>query len=314
MADFELQIDSTMSSSPQHSGPAARPVQFHDIPPEVRLKIYRHFIPNNEIVHIDLPSACPKKYDDGFEGAFLGFRRREWWDEGWGWIKSLDPDNLHWSKINATNKNGIFCVSKTISEEALGVLYGENIFEVDLMYYERFIPFETLSKALTRRIKKLKIVAHADEKISYQNWILNQSLWATVFQDLTNFYFEVQTSDRPQDWYVGLETWTSEKQEWHDSVWCFELTSCFKYLQGCEVMLTVEQSPDKRVGDFVEKSLPRGYRKFEGDTPGNGIFKWKLGFIEPGAIFGTSPSGDYLCGSGQIDGEGEDGVLEEVQG
>lgn len=112
MTKFQNEIGSMEFLSKGSSAPASAPrkgTSFFHLPLELRLIIYRHYVPQRRCVEV----STPLRFMDNYSGAFKG---------------DLDLDHRpidKWSDVPAGNRTGIFRVSKQASEETLDILYGE---------------------------------------------------------------------------------------------------------------------------------------------------------------------------------------------
>jgi hypothetical protein len=88
-------------------------------------------------------------------------------------------------------RTGILEVSRAISNEALDILYGQNIFVVDI-HGEGYLQFHKFSVANLRRVHYLRIVAQL-MGVSYgRPLVFDPQLWLPLLEGLLQFCIMAQ--------------------------------------------------------------------------------------------------------------------------
>lgn len=308
MANLEDYLGSpelpSKSSTTQASSSALKKVTgFLDFPFELRLKIYRHYVPRRRLIYLsnNWKTYTPPKFIEGT----------------WGRIERVDLDGRpieDWSAVPHGKKSSIFRVCKQVSEEALEILYGENIFQVYLRVYIRMFP-----EAMWPRIKKLELMAVPGS----DDPEIGKLPWSSIFQSLDVLYFGIPGN---QCYYCRLnvehEKYAETPEDTADakyflerdeifSQWCSNAAICFKHLGDCDVVLKIRPSPCKRREELIENQLlssgyrkiqshdydedgsPDHYSKAQGDVPVNGLFR-RITRAAPKMAMGTPLSSDDL--------------------
>jgi len=132
------QIDSPSIAGNSQTGP----FHFMRLPFELRLQIYHYIIPTRQAVDVYKPYF--QAISDGKSKRFIPRGRRN----------------------NSNNDNSIisiFCISKTISEETLDILYGENLFKLEFVLNREWTRdlSASFTEANIQRMRRLVIIPHA---------------------------------------------------------------------------------------------------------------------------------------------------------
>ncbi|RDL38617.1 uncharacterized protein BP5553_02957 [Venustampulla echinocandica] len=146
--------------------PRVPPISLLQLPFEMRLQIYRHSIPRKRVV------SSTFVFDEFCTRWYLG----EVDDHDCFDTKLISGGDMNESDYQGRkSKNGttIFLLSKQISEEALDVLYGENIFRLPLDGAGQDW-LKTFTEANRRRIRYLLLTARPQLPLLVQ---LEQGLW-----------------------------------------------------------------------------------------------------------------------------------------
>lgn len=110
-------------------------------------------------------------------------------------------------------KTGILEVSRTISQEALDVLYGQHVF-VARIHGEDHKKLAGLSIANLRRIRRLRIVAQP-MGISYgpDQFVFDVQMWRPLLEGLSQLCIVAQQPLEARG-YFGAPTFTEDMDEW----------------------------------------------------------------------------------------------------
>ena len=154
-------ISATLESTPPL--PRTKPIGLFDIPLETRLRVYNYCIPRKRIVEVSGPRfhvRWPAKEDDDtqeFEGEDNSWDVEE--EDNSLDFGSVASDSVidHW-KISE-NRKSLLLVSKQIGEEALDLLYGENIFKLHLHGEGEYFLRKNFSGRNRRRMRYTLVIA-----------------------------------------------------------------------------------------------------------------------------------------------------------
>lgn len=88
-------------------------------------------------------------------------------------------------------RTAILCVSRQISEEALNVLYGENVFEIDIHHGNHNV-VRNFSLANQLRIRRLQVVIRPEGVSWVPSLRLDPTIWPRIFSNLTKLCIVAQ--------------------------------------------------------------------------------------------------------------------------
>jgi len=195
--------------------PPVSPTGLLRLPLEIRLQIYYYCIPRKYVIEVsnprfhigwpyeekdqtvDLEDALDFKDDIldleddtlglegtleledalGFEDDVVNLEANAVYSGGY----NLDMEGDYW---NRNNKNSIFLLSKQISEEALDILYGENIFKLHLYGEGEYYLKKNFTEVNRQRMRYLLLTAQP-MGVSYEpSRMPDNALWSSILPTL----------------------------------------------------------------------------------------------------------------------------------
>ncbi|KAF8847870.1 hypothetical protein BDZ45DRAFT_681615 [Acephala macrosclerotiorum] len=232
---------------------------FLRLPLEIREKIYLHLL---------LRSAVLVQY--------LNFEVGPWIMSMWEdpeWLAFDDTED-----IIPKRKTGILSVSRQISEEALNVLYGRNLFIVAVHggAHDKLLRFGT---ANIRRIRYLRLVAQPMGICFPEPMEFNSQLWTPLLTDLSQLCLVLQQPLQAGGGY-NAPTLEEDMREW--IAW---LEPILRYLAQNITETTIVGIDDNdlaETGEVVQKYFRYGYKKVQTVTGDKiferGEFSWESGY------------------------------------
>lgn len=200
---------------------------FLDIPLELRQEVYRFIFLAREPI----------------DQRSLVFKDEQTWQE--------------WKKRTA-----ILRVSRQVNGEALNVLYGENIFEVDVHHGNHNVVWN-FSLANQLRIRRLQLVIRP-EGISWVPPVrLNSPIWPQILSNLIKLCIVAQ-----QPLHLPTYSMDYDLNE-HMEQWLSGLKSTLDYVcQHISTRAVVEVDDDDReeTGEVIKAYFPYGYKKIRTKT------------------------------------------------
>lgn len=147
------------------------PMSFLDLPFELRLKIYRFYVPRGCFVWNKASSTIPE-----FHFVLLENRAR------------LTPRTFSQEPF----ETALLRVCKQVSEECLDVLYGENQFEMNLARGAQVVLQKAFTSQNIQRIRQLNVIARLtahppDVRLLPQP---DHQFWSVVIPQLRNFILQ----------------------------------------------------------------------------------------------------------------------------
>jgi hypothetical protein len=182
-------------------------------------------------------------------------------------------------EIFPKRKTGILSVSRQISEKALNVLYGSNLFMVQINggAHDNLIRFGTDN---IRRIQHLRLVAQPMGICYPKTLKIETQLWVPLLADLNRLCLVAQQPLEARGYY------NAPSLEEDVSKWVAWLEPILQYLVRNIAKTTIVEIDDDndlvKTGELVQKYFSPGYKKVNtivGDRMFmRGEFSWKTGY------------------------------------
>lgn len=200
------------------------------------------------------------------------------------WIRPFweDPERLAFfnntKNILPERKTGIFSVSRQISEEALNVLYGRNIFIVHIHNgaHRNLLKFGT---ANIRRIRHLRIVAQPTGTCFLEPMKFDSQLWVPLLTDLSQLCLVMQQPTEVRCYH------NAPNLEVEMRVWVAWLEPILRYLAQNITETTsvgIDDNSLVETADVVQKCFRSGYKEVHTVTGDRifkrGMFSWESGY------------------------------------
>ena len=247
-----------MPESSSQSG--NQPSGFLSLPLEVREDIYSHLLQRSAIVV-----------------QYLQFEADQWIMSIWE-----DPERQAFyadmEDFIPRRKTSILCVSKQISEEALQVLYGRNVFIVHVHggAYNKLLKFGT---ANLRRIHFLRLVAQPMGVCFPEPINFDSQLWMPLLTDLYQLCLVAQQPPRAGGYYNAPSLEEDMRQ------WIAWLEPILRYLAQNipeTTIFEIDSNDLVETGGVVQKYFRSGYQRVQTVTGDRifyrGMFSWESGY------------------------------------
>lgn len=287
------------------------------LPFEIRLQIYYHCIPRKRVIDVAHPHFIPQwpldlehrpqnpdhlEYVQDSEDDVERIQDSEDDVEHIQDSEENVEDNHHlthdfiasWDLIK--NQNSIFLLSKQISEEALDVLYGDNVFKLYLHGEGESYLKMNFSHQNRQRMKYLLLIAQP-RGVSYtpKNRV-DDVLWRCMLPHLKGLRI---VAEQPVEGgsYYGAPTHKQEMDCWIN--WFPPYMQCFGQYLVRETKIGVDADDHAETEELVKKCLPYGYQKIQCRLVGDFIFKrgqysWESGYWDDdGPMNSRDADGDW---------------------
>lgn len=210
-----------------------QPTGLLDVPFEIRLEIYRYLLTRRELIELQ-PNIV-------FSGQ---------------WPNKNFPPNTKRHPV-------ILLVSRQLSEEALSVLYGENVFRFSFNR-SRLTIFSQFAPANRQRIRRLQLVALHDMTFysslhDLHHHILRPiPILPPILANLTRLYIVAQQPLKTRT----FDNDPRPKREMHK--WLTYLEPVLEYVNQyvpSRATIEVDDNDMEETSELIKKYLPNGYRK-----------------------------------------------------
>jgi hypothetical protein len=224
------------------------------LPIEIRLQIYYYCIPRKRIIEATNPRFNQFSFVDPIPD-----------------LGSYNPNK---------NKNSIFLLSKQISEEALDVLYGDNVFKFSLDGEVEYHFQKNFTDRNRQRMRFLLLIAWPWGFSYTPEKTVDDALWCSILPHLKGLRLVV--GQPVEAWgYDNASRLEQDMDRWIN--WIRPFFQCFG--QHLSIQTNVEIDNDGRVetGALMKECLPHGYQEIRCRDFGDFIFKrgqfsWESGY------------------------------------
>ncbi|KAF2011502.1 hypothetical protein BU24DRAFT_426585 [Aaosphaeria arxii CBS 175.79] len=228
------------------------------LPIELRLEVYRHCIPQNRTVDVELSCFIYQSSDLDDMQDFAGFIYDL--EDGSGDRPDL-ANNISISTYRngiKSNLNSILRVSKQISEEALNVLYGDNYFELRLTGFGKSQFRRNFSYQNRQRIKRLVLIAQPEDSSCTKQSRVDDALWRFMLPQLTMLRIVIDTPVYKENIFDAR----TPKQKMEQCInWLLPYMQCFGQYLRAETKVEVDANGHAEMEELAKDCLPHGYQK-----------------------------------------------------
>ena len=273
--------------SKAHPPPPSPPTGLLRLPFELRLQIYNYCIPRKYVIDVSMLRFHTGGPYDGAD-RILNFNDApnfeddsldlEDTSDSDGDVRYLEGDEVDLEddnpdlKVDCWNReknNSIFLLSKQISQEALDVLYGDNIFKLQLHGEGELCLKKVFAEGNWQRIRYLLLIAEP-MGVSYEPGRMpDVSLWSSILPTLKGLRI---VAEQP-----------AEASSCHDSVtmidmhywveWFKPFLQCFGQYLTSETIVQIDVDGRAETRELVKECLPHGYREIRCRHVGDLVFE-----------------------------------------
>lgn len=180
-------------------------------------------------------------------------------------------------------------VSRQISDEALNVLYGDNVFKVILHGGGEYDLKTIFCEANKRRIRHIMLVLRP-MGVSYSpNFRVDTAMWDTILPHLRTLWI-VAEQPLEDDHYWNGHTVMEKMKEWIE--WLTPILECLAKTLSTKSTVLVDVDEREETGKLIQKYLLHGYRQMRTKT-GDFVFKRGEFSIESG--YWDDNDGPFNC-------------------
>jgi len=254
------------------------PASLDCLPFEIRLKIYYYCIPTKQVIVVSYPRFYAGWIHDYVDHT-LDFEDALNFEEDTAVLDSeadtvcserrLELESDYWTR-DKRNQNTIFLLSKQISEEVLNILYGENIFAVDLHGRGEHDLKENFAAANIERMRYLLLAAQP-RGFSYEPGIMpDDVLWSSVLPKVNGLRIvAAQPVHDPS--ILDNPAFLLEMDRWAN--WIKPYLQIFGQYLSKDSIVQVDINGQEETRELVKECLPCGYREIRCRHYGDMVFK-----------------------------------------
>ena len=229
-----------------------------DAPLEVRLRIYGFCLPRGRVIYANCPSFSVVLPPSGEKNTFI-------FEAG-----DDDPDfGVDLAKVDKSS-NGIFSVSKQVSEEALDILYGQNLFQLYLHAEGELLLRKNFSERNRQRMRHMLVVLQPLGFLIQPSWKPDHRLWSSILRNLVSFRLVAQEPFADIEYHDVLRH-EQEMDMW--LVWINPLLACFSQHLQIGTRVQVDFDEKEKAGELVKEHLTCGYQTIQCHVAGDRIFR-----------------------------------------
>ena len=292
------------------------------LPPEIRLQIYHYCIPRKRVIEASNPSFNTHYYSPNrildFEDVQdkADLRSAQGLEDDGAYDTDLEDAVVHgsdsqhrvvydptqnfedyfhnfWNRNK--NKNSIFILSKQISEEALDVLYGDNVFTLSLHGLGESNLKMKFTHRNRQRMRFLVLLAQPMGVSYTPEMVVDDALWRAILPNLKGLRLVLEQPVQARRDY-NAPTLEQDIDRWAN--WIRPFLQCFG--QHLSIRTNVQIDNDGRVetGAIMKECLPHGYREIRCRQFGDFVFKrgrfsWESGYWDEDDYPLNSHDADY---------------------
>ncbi|RDL37345.1 uncharacterized protein BP5553_04778 [Venustampulla echinocandica] len=261
------------------------------LPFEIRLQIYQHCIPQKRVISVSSPQfyikwPCERSnHTVDLENTRIssddGSNSEDDTLSSEGDVVNLEDCTLdfacrYWNRNK--NTNTIFLLSKQISEEALDVLYGYNIFKLYLQGEGEYYVKKNFAEANRQRMRHLILIAGPSGSSCTPGKIPDDALWCSLLPQLTALRIVAEQPLEVRYSYIAptLHYYIAPMPQqyvdcWID--WLRPFLQCFGQHLAIQTIVEIDVDGRPEIAALVKECLPPGYREIRCRPVGDFIFK-----------------------------------------
>jgi hypothetical protein len=231
---------------------------FMGLPLEIRLQIYCDSIPRERLIDVSRPSF--ENWLDTLDGKLCTKQRAIAMEFG--------RHEHFW--YPRRKLNSIFFVSRQISEEALDVLYGDNVFNVQLNADGENHLINNFTEANRRRMRRLLVTAEPRGSSYMPTMIPDNALWSSILPQL-RWLRIVAAQPLETSFYCGELTFEERLQRWIN--WLQPFLQCFSRNLLSQTIVEIDDNGCIQTRTLIKECLlPKGYREVQCHMFGDYVF------------------------------------------
>jgi hypothetical protein len=193
-------------------------------------------------------------------------------------------------------QNSILLVSKDISEEALDILYGENIFKLHLHGEGEYFIRKNFTDRNRQRMRHLLLIARPMGVSYTPEKTVDDTLWCSILPHLKGLRIILEQPVEAGSHY-NAPTLECEMARWVN--WVRPLLQCFGRHLSIQTEVQIDCDGRAETGALAKECLPYGYREIRCRHVGDLVFKrgqfsWESGYWDDdGPMNSHDADGDW---------------------
>jgi hypothetical protein len=193
-------------------------------------------------------------------------------------------------------RTAILCVSRQISGETLDVLYGENVFEIDIHHGNHNV-VRNFSLANQLRIRRLQFVIRPEGVSWVPSLRLDSTIWPRIFSNLTKLCIVAQQPLRLPRYFSDYDPSIDMNH------WLAGLKRALEWIRqhiSSDLFVEVDDDDREETSEVIMEYFPDGYKKVRTRT-GDWFFERDENPLESDSDYlehDDGDSGDSIFGDG----------------
>ena len=235
-----------------------KPLRFLDVSLDIRLRVFGLCLPRRRIVYANGPSfnvVSPFVSEGDFPPVDRG-------DESQGFGINVAND--------IQSSNGLFLVSRQVSDEALNVFYGQNLFQLYLHAEGDILLQKNFSECNRKRIRHLLVVLQPPGFLIHSGWKPDHRIWSSILPNLKTFRFVAQEPLAGADFHDVL-SYEQAMDMW--LIWINPLLRCFGQHLQPSTTVHVDFDENEEIGGLIKDHFTCNYHTIQCHIVGDRLFQ-----------------------------------------
>lgn len=260
---------------------------FLRLPLEIRLQIYRELIPQKRVVDVSFPQFYPilgRTYDYAsptrpcFSGSSSGVDSIAEADDTPLDLEDsrpfsadlANPGSITPSWDYGRDRDAIFVLSRQISDEALDVLYGGNIFKLHLNGEGEQYLKTNFTVENRKRMRHLRLIAQPCGVSYTPGTKPDDALWRLLLPQLASLRVVAEQPIQPGGYY-NAPTLEEETDRWFK--WITPFLECLGRYLSKDTLVRVDFDGRATTRELFKRHLPHGFEEIQCHSDGDLIFE-----------------------------------------
>lgn len=193
------------------------------------------------------------------------------------------------------NRNSIFHLSKRVSEEALDVLYGDNVFKLHLNGNDEYYLKKNFSDRNRERMRYLLLIAQQSGAAMLPGKLVDEALWRSILPDLKGLRIVAEQPVVARGYY-NAPTLEQDMDRWVN--WFRPFLQYFGQYLSIRTNVQIDVNGQAETRTLIKESLPHGYQEIRCRYIGDliferGQFSWGSRYLDDDGLMTSRDADSY---------------------